>query len=365
MDEKNFFDSRDKYLSFVHVTNEKAKIAFYLSEQVWGLSPSAPYHVFDAGTGEGTVISTFLTALHKQMPNVPLIVTGKEISVDDICIVLSYLADRFAEHRPLIFNITNLSYKELADPSSVKFKIMHKALHGNTSYDFTKQLMTMSPFIKKHWALSGENQDGGVRSQNKVFLSIYRADQKVMLRDLLPVSAAQVPRRFDFIIASQPFRLRRPLAAVANGVIAPLLEMLSKDGQMILVYSSGRDFSKALLRFMYPDIKPYENADPKKLLASLKALSPPSMNAVSTRIDDFRYGFINLHTGLKDFSLTNIYSLWNAVTYVGQISESEQKTLEMNWRTVELLEDKFKRIKDKTFVNNVIHFTKGKNRDAS
>ena len=31
MKRKTFFDSRDKYLSFVNSTNEKSKIAFYLS----------------------------------------------------------------------------------------------------------------------------------------------------------------------------------------------------------------------------------------------------------------------------------------------------------------------------------------------
>jgi len=81
---KIFFDNRDKYLSFVHTTDEKIKTAFYLSAQLDGVAPDRPYLVFDAGTGEGTVIATFLTALHQKMPNVPIVVTGKEISIDDL-----------------------------------------------------------------------------------------------------------------------------------------------------------------------------------------------------------------------------------------------------------------------------------------
>ena len=34
MKRKTFFDSRDKYLSFVNSTNEKSKIAFYLFERI-------------------------------------------------------------------------------------------------------------------------------------------------------------------------------------------------------------------------------------------------------------------------------------------------------------------------------------------
>ena len=47
-----------------------------------------------------------------------------EISIDDINVLLSFLGYRFAEHKTLIFNITNCSYKDLNNSTSdnVKFE---------------------------------------------------------------------------------------------------------------------------------------------------------------------------------------------------------------------------------------------------
>ena len=81
----DFFDSRDKYLSFVNSTNEKSSIAFKLSSYLKKVQiKSDAFRIFDAGTGEGTIISTLLSAAHEQFPEDPIYVVGKEISVDDI-----------------------------------------------------------------------------------------------------------------------------------------------------------------------------------------------------------------------------------------------------------------------------------------
>ena len=80
------------------------------------------------------------------MPNKPIFVVGKEISIDDINVLLSFLGDRFAEHKTLIFNITNCSYKDLNNSTSDKVKFEKLELvgkkdsltiNGNKSFDFT------------------------------------------------------------------------------------------------------------------------------------------------------------------------------------------------------------------------------------
>ena len=141
MKRKTFFDSRDKYLSFVNSTNEKSKIAFYLFKKIEKISTRSPiFNVLDAGTGEGTIISTFLSGLHKYLPNKPIFVVGKEISIDDINVLLSFLGDRFAEHKTLIFNITNCSYKDLNNSTSDNVKFEKLELVGKKGIDFTKIL---------------------------------------------------------------------------------------------------------------------------------------------------------------------------------------------------------------------------------
>ena len=186
MKKKTFFDSRDKYLSFVNSTNEKSKIAFYLSEKIGKISiQSSVFKVFDAGTGEGTIISTFLSALHKSLPSKPIFVVGKEISIDDINVLLSFLGDRFAEHKTLIFNITNCNYKDLTNltPNNVKFEKLE--LVGNKGIDFTKTLMNLSPYVRKNWKLSFDRSKGIIKPKSKIFLSIYRKDQKRFLNHLI------------------------------------------------------------------------------------------------------------------------------------------------------------------------------------
>ena len=211
-----FSDSRDKYLSFVHTTDEKVRIAFYLARQLRGIRPPAarPFYLLDAGTGEGTVLATFLTALHDKMPQTPIVVTGKEISLDDICILLGYLPDRFAEHKQLVVHLTNMTYAELAQTPAAEVVRVRKGLSGGNSHAFGLQLMNMADFVKRHWAL--DVRGGKLRPKQKVILTLYRRDQHAALRPHL-AAAPLAPEGYDFIIAAQPFRLRRPPAQVAAG----------------------------------------------------------------------------------------------------------------------------------------------------
>ncbi|MGI9306555.1 MAG: hypothetical protein ACR2P5_04545, partial [Gammaproteobacteria bacterium] len=319
--------------------------------------PDAPYYVLDAGAGEGTVISTFLTALHKKIPRAPVAVAAKEISIDDICILLGYLPDRFAEHKLLAFHITNLSYREMAAPEKAKFLHVKKELRGDTSHDFGLQLMNMAGFVKKHWALEAAEAGGVLRPRRKIVLSIYRKDQKTALAKILPPHAPPLPREFDFVIASHPMRLRRPPAETAALVVAPLLQMVRAGGKMILSYASGRDFSRALLRFLYPKTTPYQYAAPGFLLRALTKIPSCAAVARAARVSSFRYGFINLYLGRKNFSLGNILSLWKAVAYVGQISETEQRAaggLDLPRR----MREKLAAVKDMSFANYAVHFRK-------
>ena len=123
----DFFDSRDKYLSFVNSTNEKSSIAFKLSSYLKKAKVNSDaFRIFDAGTGEGTIIATLLSAAHERFPEDPIFVVGKEISVDDIDNLLGFLADRFFEHKNLIFCITNASYGDFNNKDLPKIKFIKK-----------------------------------------------------------------------------------------------------------------------------------------------------------------------------------------------------------------------------------------------
>ena len=146
----DFFDSRDKYLSFVNSTNEKSKIAFELAKYIKKSKITKDaFRIFDAGTGDGSVISTLLSAAHEKFPEDPIIVVGKEISIDDINSLLAFLGYRFYEHKNLVFCITNASYKDIHEKEFKDCKLIKKELSGNSSFSFNQQLMNMSDVIKK------------------------------------------------------------------------------------------------------------------------------------------------------------------------------------------------------------------------
>ena len=84
-----FFDNRQKYLLFVTTTNEKNKIADALKPIVQNLKPKKPaLKIFDAGMGDGSLLMSVMRQCHQKMPNIPLLVSTKEISMEDVSCLL-------------------------------------------------------------------------------------------------------------------------------------------------------------------------------------------------------------------------------------------------------------------------------------
>ena len=108
-----FFDNRQKYLLFVSTCSEKTEIANRVSLELSTLQPSPPaLRLFDAGVGDGTVLSRVMRALHARFPTMPLYVVAKEISYEDVRMMLEKMADRLFEHPATVLVVTNLYYAE-------------------------------------------------------------------------------------------------------------------------------------------------------------------------------------------------------------------------------------------------------------
>ena len=76
-----FFDNRQKYLLFVSTCSEKTEVAHRISLELGNLQPTPPaLRIFDAGVGDGTVLSRVMRALHARFPTMPLYAVAKEIS---------------------------------------------------------------------------------------------------------------------------------------------------------------------------------------------------------------------------------------------------------------------------------------------
>src|SRR4029079_13645970 len=76
-----FFDNRQKYLLFVNTCSEKEMVARRVGLELAHLHPEPPaVRVFDAGMGDGTVLTRVMREMHRRLPTLPFYVVGKEIS---------------------------------------------------------------------------------------------------------------------------------------------------------------------------------------------------------------------------------------------------------------------------------------------
>ncbi len=108
-----FYDNRQKYLAFVTTCNEKSAIARRASHELSLLRPTPPaVRIFDAGMGDGTVLTRVMRATHRLFPTIPLVVVAKEISLEDVRLGLEKLPDRLFEHPATVFVVTNLNYAD-------------------------------------------------------------------------------------------------------------------------------------------------------------------------------------------------------------------------------------------------------------
>ena len=69
-----FFDNREKYLLFVTTCSEKSVVAERIGQELRHLHPTPPaFRMFDAGVGDGTVLTRLMRRVHRRFPTVPLL----------------------------------------------------------------------------------------------------------------------------------------------------------------------------------------------------------------------------------------------------------------------------------------------------
>ena len=79
-----FFDNREKYLLFINTSSEKSVIAERVGMELDLVTPNPPaFRLFDAGMGDGSVLTRVMRDLHRRFPSLPFLIVGKEISLED------------------------------------------------------------------------------------------------------------------------------------------------------------------------------------------------------------------------------------------------------------------------------------------
>ena len=327
-----FYDNRQKYLAFVNTCNEKSAVARRVARELANIAPTPPgMRIFDAGMGDGTVITRLMRSTHREFPTVPLLVIAKEISLEDVRLGLEKLPDRFHEHPATVFVVTNLDYSEA--PTLMPRDIQHAAafnwqelrLTGKSTDEYADQIEKLSASLAFGWQTRPSPRTGNPVYVRPSVLVIYREDHKFLLENVIPRPGRMI-EGFDVIMASQPWRARTSAQFKAQKVLAPLARNLAPGGRMITIQSSGKDPGLEIVQQVWPGEQPFK-VDRHELLAALKEqLGRESREYTFSNLPDdkavFRYDMHTLPSEIADrIGTSTLMAAWNAAIYVAQIED--------------------------------------------
>lgn len=327
-----FFDNRQKYLLFVNTCSEKEVIAKRVGLELAHIHPRPPaIRIFDAGMGDGTVLTRVMREMHRRFPSAPFYIVGKEISLEDVRLSLDKMADRLFEHPSTVLVVTNMYYSEapwLAPrslPAATSMVWHEVALTGATAHDFSEQIIALEPFLARHWQARHSPKTGNPIYDRPVALVIYRDDFRFLLDDVIPRQGA-ARADYDLVIASQPYRARVPAAFKAEKVIAPLTRALGPGGRLLGIHSYGNDPGLEIIRKVWPDENPFQTSRHDILRATKAALGKDArrynFNAYADQRAVFRYDMHTLPTEIADsIGTSTLFAAWNAAVYVAQIED--------------------------------------------
>lgn len=327
-----FFDNRQKYLLFVNTCSEKWVVADRVSLELANIHPHPPgLRIFDAGVGDGTVLTRVMRSMHERFPTVPFYIVGKEISLEDVRLTLEKMADRFFEHPASVLVLTNMYYSEAPwlTPNSVTAAtslVWHEqSLLGNTAHEFEQQITELQGFLAQNWRAKVSKISGNPIYEKPVVLVLYREDYKFLLDQMRPRRGA-ARADYDLVIASQPYRARASTEFKASKVVAPLARALGPGGRLIGIHSHGNDPGLEVVQKVWPGENPF-TTDRHQLLRAAKAELGSAgrdlnFNAYSDGRSLFRYAMHTLPSEISEtIGTSTLFAAWNAAIYVAQIED--------------------------------------------
>jgi hypothetical protein len=327
-----FYDNRQKYLMFVNTCSEKWAVADRVGMELAHIHPRPPaLRVFDAGMGDGTVITRVMRNMHRRFPTVPFYMVGKEISLEDVRLTLEKMPDRFFEHPASVLVVTNLYYAEapaltprsMAAAASLNW---HEVpLAGTTAHDFDEQIKALQPILAEGWQAKASAKTGNPLYVRPSVLVLYREDHRFLLDQIIP-RPGNARAAYDLIIASQPYRARMNVHFKVEKVLAPLARSLAPGGRMIGIHSHGRDPGLDIIQKVWPGENPFQD-DRHKILRVLKdEIGRNERNLNFNTYSDaralFKYHMHTLPSEIGDsIGTSTLFAAWNAAIYVAQIED--------------------------------------------
>ncbi len=327
-----FYDNRQKYLAFVNTCNEKSAIARRVAQELGHIHPQPPaLRIFDAGMGDGTVLSRVMRSVHRAFPTIPLLSVAKEISLEDVRLGLEKMPDRFFEHPATVLVITNLNYAEAPrlmprdTQVAAALNWQEVKLKGNSAHEYAEQVEDLGATLTYGWQTKTSPKSGNPVYQRPTVLVIYREDLRFLLDAVIP-KPGRVFESYDLIIASQPWRARMSAEFKASKVLAPLARSLAPGGRLLAIQSAGNDPGLEIIQKLWPNESPFQ-VDRHALIAALRTeLGRDSRDFTFAALADdkaiFRYEMHTLPSEIQDrIGTSTLFAAWNAAIYVNQIED--------------------------------------------
>ena len=328
-----FYDNRQKYLAFVNTCSEKWVVAERAGMELAHIHPQPPaLRVFDAGMGDGTVLTGVMRQMHRRFRTLPFYIVGKEISLEDVRLGLERMPDRFYEHPATVLVLTNLYYTEApwlmprSMEAAAALNWIEVALEGDSSHEFHEQITGLQPRLAETWQVRPSEKTGNPLYVRPSVLVVYREDHKFLLDQAIPRPGA-VKSGYDLVIASQPYRARMPVSFKAQKVLAPLARSLAPGGRLLGIHSRGGDPGLDIVRKVWPGETPFRTNRHDLLKALKDALGRDgrdlNFNAYSDKRSLFRYDMHTLpsEVGGRSIGTSTLFAAWNAAIYVAQIED--------------------------------------------
>ncbi len=326
-----FYDNRQKYLAFVTSCDEKWRVAQRAAAELDNIAPVPPaIRVFDAGVGDGTVLSHLMRAMHARYPTAPFYVVGKEISLEDVRLTLEKLPDRLVEHPDTVFVITNLHYREAptlcpsTDEKRQRMVYRRVELGGEESYTFGEQLRQLDDFLVEHWQVTQSERTGNPLYVHPTVLVIHRRDHRFALDAVIPNDGG-CRADYDLIIASQPWRSRTPADFKVDKVLEPMARSLRSHGSLLGIQSRGGGPGMEIIHRIWPGEDPFP-VDRYELIERLR----DKLGTDARRFDllafpddesNLRFSMHTLPSEIANIGTSTLFAAWNAAIYVAQVED--------------------------------------------
>jgi hypothetical protein len=235
----------------------------------------------------------------------------------------------------MVIAVTNMSYARApwlwpADEASQKRMVWKEvALTGSTTAEFDAQIQALQGFLGETWNTRMDDATGRLVPETPAVLVLYRADCQFILDNVIPRRDAAVAD-FDFVLASQPYRLRAPVAFKAEKILAPLARALRGGGRMLGIHSAGNDPGMEIVQRVWPGEDPFVTSRHELVEATRAAMGGEAalfvFDPLPAKSSLFRY---DMHT-LPDeighdeaaIGTSTLLAAWNAAVYVAQIEDA-------------------------------------------